>query len=213
MEIIPAILAQSESEFVKKVERVRPLGLNVHVDVMDGIFVPNLTWADPVAVDEIMDDLTYGVHLMVAAPEHAVPVWAVSGADTVFFHVESTHRHKLIIRAINQPDKIGITINPGTPVSDIGSLLDVIAAVLIMSVVPGQSGQRFDEGTLNKIKEIKRLRPNLRVLVDGGVKPYNVAAIATAGADAVVVGSALTDSPDPAQSLAEFRHQLSGMFA
>ncbi len=211
MEIYPSILAYSKAEFVAKLEHVRPLGLKVHVDVMDGVFVANKTWADPSEVQELADEIPFNVHLMVSSPEHLVPVWAVSGADCVYFHFEATYRHKLIIRAIKEQRKVGITINPGTPVSDIGHLLNVVASVLVMSVVPGRSGQEFIESSLDKIRAIKKMRPNLHVTVDGGIKSGNIAAIALAGADAVVVGSALTDSDSPEKSLADLHYSLKGV--
>ncbi|MFH1047984.1 MAG: ribulose-phosphate 3-epimerase [Patescibacteria group bacterium] len=208
MEIYPSILAYSKLEFAAKVEHVRPLGLRVHIDVMDGVFVAGRTWADPSEVQELLQDMPFNVHLMVSSPEHAVPIWAVSGPDCVYFHVESTYRHKLIMRAVKQDEIIGIALNPNTPVSQIGHLLDRISSVLIMSVFPGRSGQEFLPNVLEKIREVKRLRPELHVVVDGGIKPHNIAAVAEAGADAVIIGSALTDSPDPEAALYKFQQQL-----
>lgn len=213
MEILPSILAFSKIEFASKVERIRLLGLRAHVDVMDGIFVASKTWADPSEVQNMMDDMRFNVHLMVSEPEHAVPIWTVSGADTVYFHFEATYRHKLIMRAVKQDEKMGIVLNPATPVSKIGHLLDIVSSVLVMSVVPGRSGQKFDESTLAKIREIKRLRPKMHVCVDGGIKPHNIAKVAAAGADAVIAGSALTDSENPAAALAEFERHLESLTA
>lgn len=208
MEIYPSILAYSKEEFIKKVERVRPLGLHLHLDIMDGNFVANKTWADPTEVEMILDGASYNTHLMVNSPEHLVPVWAVCRSEIVFFHYESTHRHELIIRAVTDQQKMGIAINPTTPVSEIGHLLDSISSVLVMSVTPGRSGQKFNGMALEKIKKIKKMRPNLHVVVDGGIKPHNIAKIAHVGADAAVVGSALTDSPNPEIALQELKQGL-----
>jgi len=213
MEIYPSILVSNEDDFIRKVEAVRPLNLRVHVDVMDGNFVPNRTWADPAIVEEITEDMPFNVHLMVANPEHAVPLWSGTAAEQIFFHFEATHRHKLILRATKQKEKMGIAINPGTPVPEIGHLLDLVSGVLIMSVVPGKGGQRFNELALDKIRELKRLRPNLHVTVDGGIKPHNIAAVAAAGADAVVVGSALTGAEYPELALQKLQKQLASKSA
>jgi ribulose-phosphate 3-epimerase len=208
MKIYPSILSANEDEFIRKVEAVRPLGLRVHIDVMDGQFVPHKTWADPTVVEEITEEMPFNVHLMVDDPEHAVMQWADTSADVVYFHFEATHRHELIIRSTERHENIGLAINPDTPVSAIGHLLDSIDAVLVMSVVPGASGQKFNPTALEKITELKRIRPNLWVTVDGGVKPHNIRRIAAAGADAVVVGSALTDAEYPSLALAELQKNL-----
>ncbi|OIO52195.1 hypothetical protein COY93_02355 [Candidatus Uhrbacteria bacterium CG_4_10_14_0_8_um_filter_58_22] len=208
MEICPSILAASQDEFARKVERVRCLGLTIHVDLTDGIFVPQRSWADPLLVEECADGLKYGAHLMVDDPEHEVPIWLVSGAERVYFHAESTHRQDLIIRTVNDPHRIGLALNPRTPVSDIAPFLDHIASVLVMSVEPGRSGQDFQPDILRKIRTIRGLCPDMHIMVDGGIKLHNIADVAAAGADAVAVGSALTDSPDPVRSLKELNAAL-----
>jgi ribulose-phosphate 3-epimerase len=208
MDIYPSILAKDKIEFASKVERVRPLGLHVHVDVMDGVFVPNRTWASPYEVENLLEEMHFNVHLMVYSPEHEAPTWAVTRAKRVYFHFESTHRHKLILRAIGDEKKMGIALNPNTPVSAIGHLIDKIGSVLIMSVEPGQSGQTFMDSALVKIREIKRMRPNLHVAIDGGIKDSNISLVAEAGADAVIVGSALTDQSNPYDSLNKLKSQL-----
>jgi ribulose-phosphate 3-epimerase len=212
MEIVPAILAHTEEEFLRKVERIRGLAPLAHVDVMDGIFVANNTWAPVERVEKIMDDLPFSVHLMVANPEHAAPVWAVSGASRVYFHLEATEREHLIMRAVEENDDgthtIGVTINPDTPISRIAPMLHHLSHVLVMGVMPGFSGQTFEEGTLGKIRELLKLKPDLHITVDGGVKKSNIRAIQDAGAQIVVVGSALTDAPDPAAALKELKNEL-----
>ncbi|HCC21854.1 hypothetical protein A2480_02195 [Candidatus Uhrbacteria bacterium RIFOXYC2_FULL_47_19] len=208
MEIYPSILAATQDEFARKVERVRCLGLTIHVDLADGIFVPQRSWADPLLVEEYADGLKYGAHLMVDNPEHEVPIWLVSGTEHVYFHTESTHRQDLILRTVNNPHRIGLALNPHTPVSDIAPFLDHIASVLVMSVEPGRSGQDFQPDILRKIRTIRGLCPDLHIVVDGGIKPHNIAAVAAAGADAAVVGSSLTDSPDPVQAFRELNTAL-----
>lgn len=212
MEISPAILAHTEEEFVNKVERVRGLGQMLHIDIMDGIFVPNNTWAPIERVPKIAGDLPFSVHLMVSNPEHAAPVWAVSGAARVFFHVEATEKETLIVRAIAENDDgthtIGVTINPDTPISRLVPILPRISHILVMGVEPGFAGQQFRPITLDKLRELRRLKPDLTLLVDGGIKHGNIKSIAEAGADAAIIGSALTDVEDPMAAYQEFRKAL-----
>lgn len=208
MDIHPAILAKDETEFRRKVEHVRPLGRTVHVDVMDGKFVEGTTWASVDSVMNIMEELPFHAHMMVNNPEHAVPIWAVSGAERVYFHIESTHREDLIIRSVADCSELGIVLNPDTPVTSITSWLDRFHSVMIMGVNPGKSGQEFNPVALDKIKEIRNMRPNMHIVVDGGVKPTNILAIAQAGADAVVCGSSLTDQEDPIMAMELFEREL-----
>lgn len=213
IDVLPAVLAHTEEEFVAKISRIRPLGRMVHIDVMDGLFVANNTWAPIEKVPHILGDLEFAVHLMVANPEHAAPVWAVSGAKRVFFHLEATTKEELIVRAISENDDgshtIGVSVNPDTPLSRIVPILPKLSHILMMGVQPGWSGQEFQPITLEKIRELLKLKPGLQIFVDGGVKPHNVAEIAATGAVGVVVGSALTDAEDPAAALKEFEHAAS----
>ncbi|MBU0625432.1 ribulose-phosphate 3-epimerase [Patescibacteria group bacterium] len=208
MELCPAILAQNESEFKKKVEWVRSLGLRVHVDAMDGIFVTEKTWAEPSRMKQIMNSLQFNVHLMVANPKQAIPVWLMSGADKIYFHYESTQHHQLVIQVIEDGKRLGLVINPETPVDKIDQLLDLIGSVLIMSVTPGRGGQKFNEVALEKIQNIRHRHPQLHIAVDGGIKPENIASLAAAGANTAIIGSALTEATDPKAAQREFQLQL-----
>lgn len=212
LEIVPAILAHTEEEFTAKVERVRPLCPMVHVDIMDGIFVANNTWAPVEKVADICGDLEFSVHLMVSNPEHLAPVWAVSGAKRVFFHIEATTKEELIMRAIEEngdgDNVIGVAINPETPISRIVPILPKLSHVLVMGVRPGWSGQEFQSIALDKVSELLRLKPGLTIGMDGGVKPRNVADIAKAGASTVAIGSALTDAADPSAAYEDFKNAL-----
>lgn len=209
--ILPAILAHDEGEFLKKVDRVRALGAPLHVDVMDGVFVKNTTWAPPDRLRHLLDGIPFEVHLMVANPEHAVPIWLASGAMRVIFHVEATTKESLICRATAEDcEKLAVAINPDTPVSRITPLLETFRQVMVMGVTPGWSGQAFQEIALEKIRMLRSLRPSLSIEVDGGVKPGNVAAVVAAGADLIVAGSALTDHPDPAEAYVLFKDAANG---
>lgn len=212
MEIVAAVLAKSENEMREKIERLRPLDIMVQVDVMDGIFVKNETWAPPSETSRLLKGLPFEAHLMVENPEHAVMVWLAAGAKRVFYHAETTDRHDLIIRsAVGDSDKIGVAINPDTPIARIAPILDEISYVLVMGVNPGWGGQDLLPIAVEKIAAIKRIRPTLTVSVDGGVTPQNAPLLIRAGADILVAGSALTDAADPAAALAEFKTAVKGL--
>jgi ribulose-phosphate 3-epimerase len=208
MEITPAILASNQIDFEKKVEKVRQLNLRLHLDIMDGIFVPEKTWNDPIKAKQIMNGLSFNAHLMISDPEQAAKNWLIAGANRVYFHYESTRQLAVIIQTIADKKKIGLAINPETPVNKIEPLLDLFASVLVMSVSPGRSGQKFNETALEKINEIRRLRPDLHVAVDGGIKPENISLLIKAGANTSVVGSALIDSSDPQVELGKFHQKI-----
>lgn len=211
IEIIPALLARDEEEFKRKLEKLRPLGLALHIDVMDGELVKEHTWAPPERMRELLEGIPFDAHLMVANPEHAVPVWLAAGARQVIFHAEATTRDSLICRATSeQCQNLAIALNPDTPVSRVTDELQNYGRMMVMGVEPGRSGQAFQEIALEKIRMMKSLKPSLHVTVDGGVRPENVRALADAGADAVVAGSAITDQDDPQRALAEFRKALDG---
>lgn len=213
-EILPAILAKTEAEFRAKVERVRPLGLTLHIDVMDGVFVRETTWAAPEMLQEILGDTPFEAHLMVANPEHLVPVWVAAGASRVFYHAEAAnhdegHIDDIMCKVLGADCvKAGIAANPETSASAIIPRLGAIKKVMAMGVKPGRSGQTFDIATLQKIMQIKHAYPDAFVVVDGGVKTDNAAAIVAAGADALVIGSALTDAAEPLKAFHAFMEKL-----
>ena len=211
MEFCPAILAKTESEFKEKVGRVRHLGLPLHIDVMDGIFVPQMTWADPTLVMQIADGLPVEAHLMVHDPEHAAVIWLAAGAKRVWIHAESTDRELMIMRwsAPSQADRLGVVLNPETPISRVAPIIDKITAIIVMGVTPGKSGQEFQEIALEKVCQLKELRPHLWIKVDGGVNVDNIAKIAEAGADSVAVANSLTNHPNPSAGLAEMQQRIS----
>lgn len=207
--ILPAILAHSEEEFIEKVNRVRVLGLPLHIDVMDGVFVEDTTWAPPDRMRELLEGIEYEAHLMVSNPEHAVPVWIAAGANRVIFHAESTPREEMICRATSPHcDRLLLAINPDTPVSDLTSIIGDFAGVLVMGVVPGKNGQPFQDIAIEKVRAIRELSPKSVIGVDGGVKPENAPLLAEAGADLLVVGSALTEAQDCRQALLAFKQAL-----
>lgn len=209
MQIIPAILADTEQEFRDKVAHVRALGLLVQIDVCDGVFVKRKSWAPPEMMRKILGELPFEAHLMVSNPEHLVPVWLAAGATRVYYHAEATTVDGYIVRSIEpEGPKLGIAINPDTPISRIVPALDDIHNVMVMGVTPGWSGQGFQEIALEKIRAIRQTMPSVFISVDGGIKPENAKAALDAGADAIVAGSALTDQADATVALQTFENAL-----
>lgn len=175
----------------------------VHIDVMDGVFVPNISFGFPVlkaitsATKKFMD-----VHLMIVEPEKYVGRFADAGADLVTFHWEATEDVQKCIDLIREKGvKVGVSIKPKTPVSVLEDILPQLDLVLIMSVEPGFGGQSFIEGSTKKVRELKAMieRKGLATLIeiDGGVSRHNARELYDAGCDALVAGSAVFKAADP----------------
>ncbi len=202
--IIPSILSANFARIAELVEIMLNAGANVfHVDIMDGHFVPNLTFG-PELVRTLKNefDLTLDVHLMVDNPIEVVPWFEKAGADWLSFHIEATpHAHKLVNMIKEREKKAGITLNPSTPVELIYPLLDEVDFVLLMSVNPGFEGQKFIPSTLKKIynlkKDIEKMENFPLIQVDGGIGPENLRNVLEAGADLIVAGSSIFKSNDP----------------
>lgn len=175
----------------------------VHIDVMDGVFVPNISFGFPVmkpirkATDKVLD-----VHLMIVEPEKYVKRFVEAGADYVTFHYEATEKIDFCIDEIHSAGaKAGISIKPATPASVLKDILAKVELVLVMSVEPGFGGQSFMPDSLDKVRELKALREELGldfiIEIDGGISAKNAAVVFEAGCDAVVAGSAVFGAPAP----------------
>ena len=175
----------------------------VHIDVMDGVFVPNISFGFPVmkpirkATDKVLD-----VHLMIVEPEKYVKRFVEAGADYVTFHYEATEKIDFCIDEIHSAGaKAGISIKPATPASVLKDILAKVELVLVMSVEPGFGGQSFMPDSLDKVRELKAMREELGldfiIEIDGGISAKNAAVVFEAGCDAVVAGSAVFGAPDP----------------
>ena len=200
--IAPSILSADFARLGDQVAVVEAAGAGViHVDVMDGHFVPNITMG-PLVVAALrrVTSLPLDVHLMITAPGRYVGAFARAGASTITVHAEAVTdlRDALSqIRGLNV--RAGVAINPGTPVETIGDCLDVIDQVIVMSVNPGFSGQAFIPGSLEKVAAARALLgPARDVEIDGGVDLSNATALARAGASILVAGAAIFAQPDPA---------------
>ena len=212
--LAPSILSADFSDLQSALNMCDDGGAHwIHVDVMDNQFVPNLTIGPPVVkslrskTERFMD-----VHMMVIEPEKLVEPFARAGADNITFHIEATNDPDGIIELIKSCGcKVGVSIKPKTPLTEIFPFLQKVDVVLIMSVEPGFGGQGYIQGSNERISEIKSfLNENCldRVLieVDGGVKLHNAKGVMDAGADILVAGSEVFKSADPIQTIKEFYH-------
>lgn len=202
MQIIPAILAQNKEEFVGKVTEIFSDVEMIQIDIMDGRFVPHTTWGTPDEILELHLPVLFEAHLMVENPEEVVEDWIRVGAHRVIFHIEAAKNPGLVIEKIRGLGReIGVAINPETPIAALSEWLNLIDYVLVMGVTPGASGQKFQPKALQKIKELKKIRPGLRVGVDGGVNFETAKDIAAAGADALNAASAIFEYPEPEEAI------------
>ena len=210
--ISPSILSADFTRLAEQVALVEEAGADfLHVDVMDGHFVPNLTIGPPVvkALKRIAR-VPLDVHLMVADPDRTAPWYVDAGADYVTVHVEAaTHLGKVVESIRSGGAHPGVTLNPDTPAAEIRAILPFVDLVLVMSVNPGFGGQSFIETSVPKTAEIVRMCAEAgvapRIEVDGGIDPRTAPRVVAAGADTLVAGNAIFCQPDPAQALRALR--------
>jgi ribulose-phosphate 3-epimerase len=210
--IAPSILSADFAHLGDEVRAVEAGGADyIHVDVMDGRFVPNIT-IGPVVIKCLRHatKLPLDVHLMIVEPDRYVEDFAKAGADLIGVHVEaSVHLHRTIEHIKSLGKKASVALNPHTPLDHIRHVLDDVDQVLIMSVNPGFGGQSFIRNVLPKIRdlraEIRARKLAVDIEVDGGIKPDNVAEVAAAGANVIVAGSAVFNSNDYAGTIAALR--------
>jgi ribulose-phosphate 3-epimerase len=191
----------------------------LHVDVMDGHFVPNISIGVPVVASlRKATRMPLDVHLMIESPELYIAAFAGAGADMISVHQEATpHLDRALSMIREHGCKAGAVINPATPVSTLSEVLGIVDLVLVMSVNPGFGGQKFIPGTLAKIRELKRIRESynhyFRIEVDGGVSPDNVTDLVRAGAEILVAGTSIFHTPDVAEAVRSMKQLAGGAMA
>lgn len=201
--VAPSILSADFSRMGEEVKNMREIGADIiHVDVMDGMFVPNLTFGFKMISDlRPLSDLCFDVHLMIAEPKRYVERFVKAGADIVTIHAEAEKDIDGTLDIIKAAGvKCGLAINPDTPVERVEPYIQKLDLILIMSVFPGFGGQKFIDGSLERLQQAAELRdkyaPNALVEVDGGINAQNAAAAAKAGADILVAGNAVFGAAD-----------------
>ncbi len=195
--LAPSLLSADFCSLEKAIKQIEDNnGTVVHIDVMDGQFVPEITYGQPVVrTIRKLTKLPFDVHLMVEHPENQINSFADAGADWITFHYEATpHSHRLIQMIHERGLKAGVAICPGTPVAALSELFSTVDVVLVMTVNPGWGGQKIIPSCVEKIAELKKLRAengyNFLISVDGGVNNDTIGSVKDAGADVIVSGSA-----------------------
>jgi ribulose-phosphate 3-epimerase len=214
VQIVPSIFAADFIRLGEDVRRVEAAGVQMlHVDIMDGHFVPNFTMGTPVT--EALRGFTklkLDHHLMIEDPDTYAPVFIKAGADCVSVHYEVCRNLNRTLQIIHDHGaKAGVVINPHTPVMMLQDVIDIVDYVLVMSINPGYGGQKFIPNTLNKVRELRRWREerdlSFAIEIDGGVGRENIAGIAQAGVDWFVAGTSVFHTPDPAEAVRELGHR------
>lgn len=214
IKIAPSILSADFSKLGDEVKEVASAGADyIHIDVMDGHFVPNITMG-PLVVEAVrkVTSLPLDVHLMISQPDKYIADFVHAGADIITIHVEADpHIHRTIHEIKRLGAKAGVVLNPGTPLSAITSILKDVDMVLIMTVNPGFGGQSFIHETLNKIKELRTIieKESLQIdiEVDGGINDETIALVTKAGANVIVAGSHIFESNDRKQSIESLKEK------
>lgn len=212
IKLAPSILSADFANLERDIKLVENAGAELlHIDVMDGHFVPNITIGAPVVKSlRKISNMVFDVHLMISRPEDYIAAFAAAGADIITVHAEAaTHLHRLIQMIKSEGVKAGVALNPATPLSVLDYVLEDLDMVLIMSVNPGFGGQKFIPSALDKVRLIRELaidmNLNIDIEVDGGIGLDNITEVVRNGANILVAGSAIYNSSDPAGTIKQMK--------
>lgn len=211
VKIAPSILSADFSKLGEEIKKIERYADMLHVDVMDGHFVPNITFGQPaVASIRKITKLPLDVHLMIENPDKYVDDFSNAGADIISIHAEATSElSKTISQIKNNSVKAAVALNPGTPISAVSNVLEEVDMVLLMTVNPGFGGQKFIESVLPKIRELKEIIGNkklkVEIEVDGGINAETAMLAVSAGANILVAGSYIYASKNPGQAIKNLR--------
>lgn len=203
LKISPSILASDYANLQSELDRISTSDM-IHIDVMDGHFVPNISIGAPVvAACKKVCSVPFDVHLMISNPLDYAEDFAKAGADIICFHTEcDSDTEQTIDKILSLGKKAALAIKPATSIDEVVKYLDKISMVLVMTVEPGFGGQSFMESTMPKIEAIRKINPDIDIEVDGGINADTVKIAAKAGANVFVAGSAVFKSENPAETIA-----------
>jgi ribulose-phosphate 3-epimerase len=217
VQILPSILAADFSDIASDIRTVESAGADaLHLDSMDGQFVPNLSWGPKIVADlRKVTKLRFDCHLMIEEPERYVDDFRNAGADIITFHYEATRRAHWLLHHVREIGaRAGLAINPQTPTAMLADVIADCDQILIMSVEPGFGGQSFIEHALIKVRQVREMvdahNPRCDIEVDGGLGAENIERAVAAGATMVVAGSSILKTDDPSAALHDMRRRING---
>lgn len=213
--LTPSILAANFANLEEDIKAAEKGGADYfHLDIMDGHFVPNISFGPWVAKQmKAITDVPLDAHLMVTKPREFIPKFIDAGVELIYPHMEASYDVYRTVQMITEHGaRAGITLNPATPVSTVEGVIDLIDSVLLMSVCPGFGGQSFIPSTMKKITDLRslldELKPSVRIAVDGGVTLDNIGELRKAGADFFIAGSAVFKTPDIEQRVRDLKKAM-----